>query len=108
MPKPRKATHHRAATAEIREAAALYSAGSLEPERAAQFDKHLQGGCTVCPSELRAFQETAVQLAHSLPERKPPTALRGRLMDRIAPKALARVLVRAGEGAHSSPPGSRA
>jgi anti-sigma factor ChrR (cupin superfamily) len=100
MPKSRKSTPHRAATGEVREAAALYSAGSLEPDRAAEFDKHLQGGCAVCASELRAFQETAVQLARSVPERKPPAALRGRLMDRIAPKAaLARVLVRAGDGA---------
>lgn len=92
--------HHRAATGELREKAALYSAGALDPERASKFDRHLHTGCAVCASELRAFQETAAQLAYSLPERRPPASLRGRLMDRIAPKAApARVLVRAHEGA---------
>ncbi|HUE00181.1 MAG TPA: cupin domain-containing protein [Bryobacteraceae bacterium] len=99
MPKPRKTLHHRTAAGELREAVALYSAGILEPERASELDRHLEAGCAVCASELQAFQETAAQLAYSLPERKPPTSLRGRLMDRIAPKAATRVLVRANEGA---------
>jgi anti-sigma factor ChrR (cupin superfamily) len=99
MPKLRKIVHHRAATGPLREALALYSAGGLDPARASEFDRHLQGGCAVCASEVRAFQAGAAQLAYAVPERKPAPSLRNRLMARIAPAAApARVVVRAKEG----------
>jgi anti-sigma factor ChrR (cupin superfamily) len=90
---------HDIATEETREMAALYSAGVLEPERAAEFEEHLRSGCVACASELRAFKETGAQLVFALPERKPPARLRDRLMNRIGANAEPdRVLVRAHEG----------
>ena len=91
---------HEAVTDALRDTAALYSAGVLEPERAAEFGQHLQSGCEACASEVRAFEETAAQLAFSLSGRKPPAGLRDRLMGRIASHVEpSRVLVRARERA---------
>lgn len=90
---------HESITDEIRELSALYSVDALDPDRTAEFERHLESGCSTCSSELLAFQDTAAQLAFSLPAQNPGARVRERLMDRIAPRPeIPRVLVRAHEG----------
>jgi anti-sigma factor ChrR (cupin superfamily) len=76
---------HLTATEEIHDLASLYSLGLLEPESAATFEKHLESGCPACESELRAFTETAAQIAESIDPVAPPSRVRVELLERIAP-----------------------
>ena len=86
---------HSQAPPEFVEMAALYSGGALEPQRVAEFEQHLASGCEACTQEWIAFQETAVELAFSLPAIEPPPSLRARVLQAAA--ATSRVTVRAAE-----------
>ena len=77
---------HERLTDEIREQAILHALGILEPKQARAFQEHLQEGCAVCESELRAFEETASQLPMALRETRPRPAVREKLLARIKPK----------------------
>jgi len=76
---------HQRATGEIRERAALYALGLLEPALAHRFEKHVADECEVCRAELTAFRDTLGALPFSLPLAQPPASLRDRLMARIKP-----------------------
>lgn len=71
---------HQAITEEIREQAALYALGMLDPEQARVFSEHLAGGCEICKSEWRAFHETAARLPAALPIAGPPLGLRAAVL----------------------------
>jgi anti-sigma factor ChrR (cupin superfamily) len=92
------AERHDMANDEIHEVASLYSLGLLEPELAAGFERHLEGGCSVCESEVRGFSDTAAQVLESLAYAEPPERLREELMKRVSLSVPASVLHRSGEG----------
>jgi anti-sigma factor ChrR (cupin superfamily) len=75
---------HDMANDEIHEVASLYSLGLLEPELAAGFERHLDGGCAVCESEVRGFNEAATQVLTATELAEPPARLRDELMRRIS------------------------
>jgi quercetin dioxygenase-like cupin family protein len=62
--------------------AALRSLDLLEGEDAAEFDRHLAGGCRSCEAELASLRETAADVAFAAVRRDPPARLRDRLFER--------------------------
>lgn len=74
---------HDHVTDEIREQAGLYAWSLLDAEQAKAFEKHLLEGCTVCDSELRAFQEIAFLLSLRLPVVDPDARLWEQLKRRM-------------------------
>jgi anti-sigma factor ChrR (cupin superfamily) len=74
---------HRVATDEIRELAAAYSLGALEPEEAIAFEAHLAQSCRVCRAELGGFDATVSALALSAVEQQPSFDARPRLFARL-------------------------
>jgi anti-sigma factor ChrR (cupin superfamily) len=90
---------HQNVTDEIRELASTYALGLLETPETDAFERHF-AVCSVCQSEVKAFQEVAAELAHTVPEVRPAPRVRQELLARLAPP---HVLVRAGEGAWKTP-----
>jgi len=83
---------HRVATDEIRERAAAYSLGALEPEEARVFAGHLAQSCHVCQAELEGFGATVSVLALSAVEQPPPIDARRKLLSMLN-----------GDGKHDEP-----
>ena len=67
-----------------RDLAALYAAGAMTASDAAEFDVHIQEGCTACATELRTFDPVSAQLAFAAPLAEPPAGLRNRLMEKVS------------------------
>lgn len=65
-----------------REHVAPYMLGALEPEEAAEFERHLEG-CERCRSEVRWFGTAVESLPESVPRHEPPADLRARLMAEV-------------------------
>jgi len=86
---------HEVATDELREWALLYTLGLLDPEMAAGFERHVDAGCTVCRTEIRAFREVVAQTVQALPIATPHPRVRQKLLAKITPK---RSVVRSAEG----------
>lgn len=84
-------------TGRLCELAALYALGSLEGDEAREFAAHLET-CEDCAREVRAFGETAAQLAVTAAMR-PPDGLRERVLERVLSESPGRVLVRRDDGA---------
>jgi hypothetical protein len=93
-------TMHQAVTDEIRDLASMYSLGLLETPDSGMFERHVEE-CGVCREEVRAFRESAGQLALALPESRPEPRVRGELLRRTAPQSW---LVRANDGAWQATP----
>jgi anti-sigma factor ChrR (cupin superfamily) len=74
---------HRVATDEIRELAAAYSLGALEPEEAIAFEEHLAQSCNVCRAELGGFDATVSALAFSAVDQQPSFDARPKLFARL-------------------------
>ena len=89
---------HSAANDEIQETASRYSLGLLEPESAADFERHLESGCPVCEWEVRGFNEATAQVLASLEPAEPPGRVREELLKRIGRSAPNPLIFRAGEG----------
>lgn len=70
---------------EIRELAASYSLGALDPDEARAFEERLRADSGLASEEVRAFQETAARLALALPPVRPSPAVREKLLARIQP-----------------------
>ena len=71
-------------TEETRDLALLYSSGGLLPQERDELEARLAAGDTALASEIRAFEETAAQLALALPfEPGPRPELKERLLQRI-------------------------
>jgi quercetin dioxygenase-like cupin family protein len=75
---------HEMVNDEIHEIASLYTLGLLDPELAAGFERHLDGGCAVCRSELSGFNEAAGRVLEAIEYAEPPSRLRDELLKRIA------------------------
>lgn len=89
-------TQHQSISDELREQAALYSLGLLEPELARAFAEHVVG-CALCSNEVRAFDQAATELAFSA-ELEPPAHLRDRVLAAIQDQPEAISIIRAHEG----------
>jgi anti-sigma factor ChrR (cupin superfamily) len=68
---------------ELRERAALYSLGALEPAEAAAFAAHLAEDCAPCRAEVRRLTTTAGGLGYAPESARPDAALRARLLARL-------------------------
>jgi len=77
---------HDRVTDQVREQAALYALGALEPDERGSFERHLEEGCPVCKLEMQEFHEATAQLALSAPTVQPDAQLRQRLMATIQPE----------------------
>jgi anti-sigma factor ChrR (cupin superfamily) len=74
---------HRVATDEIRDLAAAYSLGVLEPAEAVAFKDHLIEGCQICGAELEGFGATVSALGLSAAEKEPPRETRSLLLSTL-------------------------
>ena len=83
---------HHSISDELREQAALYSLGLLEPELSVVYKEHVTA-CALCRDEVRAFDEAASELAFDA-EIEPPAYLRARVLASIQdpPDAISIVL----------------
>jgi len=90
--------NHDMATDEIHEVASLYSMGLLDPELSTAFERHLEGGCTVCESEVCGFTEATAQVLTALAGAEPRAGVRDEVMKRIRRSAPSPLIYRAGEG----------
>jgi anti-sigma factor ChrR (cupin superfamily) len=87
-------------TDEIREQAALYALGALDPAEVGSFESHLAEGCPTCEREIQAFTAVIDDLAHATAPKPPAPELRRRLLGAISTDsagALAPIVERAGE-----------
>lgn len=89
---------HVEASDEIQETASLYSLGLLEPELATRFERHLDGGCTLCASELRGFNEATAAVIAEMDHVDPPGRIRDELLKKIAQPSFSFTIYRAGQG----------
>lgn len=76
---------------------AAYMLGALEPEQAAEFERHLEG-CERCRSEVRWFGAAVESLPESVPRREPAPDLRERLMAEVRTDARESAAAAGGEG----------
>ena len=74
---------HRVATDEIRQLAAAYSLGALEPEEEREFEVHLGRHCHICRAELEGFESTVSALGLSAVEQSPPAEARWKLLSML-------------------------
>lgn len=74
-----------------------YALGALEPERAAELERHAES-CERCRSEIRWLMPAVDALAEAAPRQEPPPALRERVMAEVRADARA-----AGTRAESGP-----
>lgn len=65
--------------AEMDELYELYSLGVLEPELAAEIDRHLNERCTYCAERLQAASRLSAALAGMAEQKQPPASLRDRI-----------------------------
>ena len=82
--------------------ALLYSVGALSAEESANVDQLLKSGDPILEAEIRAFAETAAQMALALPESVPSPSVKSRLMARISPAEVippGMAILRGGAGA---------
>ena len=74
---------HRVATDQIRDLAAAYSLGALEPAEAGEFEEHLTRGCQICRAELEGFSATVSALGLSAAEHEPQRETRSTLLSML-------------------------
>jgi hypothetical protein len=88
-PRSRKTSQHlephKDATEETREWASLYALGALSADQKTAFEAHLKGGCGVCESDVRVFENLTGQLGYLDSPAKAPVNLRTRLLANGAP-----------------------
>jgi anti-sigma-K factor RskA len=68
----------------------IYALGALDGQELKEFEAHLMSGCPICEAYLRETRETLAVLHRSLRPEAPPLAIKSRIMDQIAPKAMTR------------------
>ena len=100
-------------TDEQRGLAASYALGALDAEEMAAFERDLERSAAL-RAEVAAFQEVAADLASATPLVRPPTGVKDKLMRSLARPSvaaqaapadlMARVIVRAQEGAWTKTP----
>ena len=62
----------------------IYALGALDGQELKQFEAHLASGCPICVACVRDTRETLAVLHRSLRPEAPPTAVKSRVLDRIA------------------------
>jgi len=68
---------------EMKELAAAYALGALDPGEAHEFEQHLETGCIVCREEISEFDSTIVALGLIAEPVEPPERIRRELEDCI-------------------------
>ena len=71
-------THH-----ELQDLLPLYVLGGLEPEAAAEVERHLAETCDTCTAEAREWQEVMGLIPFGLSPTGPSPAVKERLMARV-------------------------
>jgi quercetin dioxygenase-like cupin family protein len=66
---------------------ALHALDLLEGDERALVEEHIRSGCSTCETELRELQEMAASLAFASPAVEPPSALRDKVLARVAAPA---------------------
>lgn len=69
-----------AAHDELKQDAAAYALGALEPAEHAAFEAHL-ATCAECAADVREMRRAARALPHTVPQVSPPASLRARILD---------------------------
>jgi len=69
---------------ELRELTGAYALDAVTDEERREFEGHLDG-CPECAAEVRSLQAAATELAFAVPLRRPPDALRARILAAIEP-----------------------
>ena len=77
---------------------AAYALGALEPEEAAELERHVEG-CERCRSELRWLEPAVRSLPESVERLEPPRELRQRLMEEVRDDATRAPAAAAGDRA---------
>ena len=72
--------------AEMNELYELYALGVLDPEAAAEIDRHLEEGCEYCKEHVSTALTMAAALASLAEPAVPPARLRKRLLGSIGPR----------------------
>lgn len=70
---------------EHRELAAAYVLGALDPDDESWYEAHL-ATCDACAADAEAFRDPLLVLARTHAPADPPAALRGRILDAVAPR----------------------
>lgn len=65
----------------------LFVLGAVEPEQAAEIEKHLADDCTYCNARVREARDLAAAFSGMVDVVQPPPELRRRVLDSIAPPA---------------------
>lgn len=68
---------------ELQDLLPLYVLGGLEPEAAAEVERHLAETCDACSAEVRAWQEVLGLIPFGLTQTGPSPAVKERLMARV-------------------------
>ena len=68
---------------DLKDDAAAYALGVLEPGERAAFEQHL-AGCADCAADVRELQRAAAALPHAVPQVSPPPSLRARILGEAA------------------------
>ncbi|HXM34514.1 MAG TPA: cupin domain-containing protein [Pyrinomonadaceae bacterium] len=69
---------------EIVEQVSLYALGALQEDEASAFEAHLETGCALCAAEVEPSRLVVTALGMAAPELDPPTAVRDKLLERLA------------------------
>ena len=67
---------------------AAHVLGALEPERAAELERHAEG-CERCREQIRWLRPAVAAIAEAAPRREPPPELRRRLLEEVEADARA-------------------
>jgi anti-sigma-K factor RskA len=67
----------------IHELSAAYALDALDPAEEREFEQHLRT-CDDCREDVASFEAAAAALAFGVDSPKPPPALRGRILERVA------------------------
>jgi anti-sigma-K factor RskA len=72
-----------------REHGEIYALGALDGQELKEFEAHLASGCPICEAYIRETRETLALLHRSLRLEAPPPAVKSRVLERVAPTAVA-------------------
>jgi anti-sigma-K factor RskA len=64
----------------------IYALGALDGHELVDYQAHLASGCTICAAYLRETQETLSLLHRSLRPLTPPSNVKQRVLDQVAPE----------------------
>jgi anti-sigma-K factor RskA len=68
----------------------VYALGALDGQELKEFEAHLDSGCAICEAYVRETRETLAVLHRTLRPEVPPLVVKSRVLDQVAPQAMAR------------------